>query len=75
MQFQSGTLGAPTFVPQVEELPGIGVIYAARSKLGTCGQKVFGYLRYGRYDVKMDNQMREKMHHDWQEAVGRMAPR
>jgi glycerol kinase len=75
MQFQSDILDTPVLVPQVEELSGMGAAYAAGFGLGIYGQEVFGCLKYDRYDVKMDDQMREKMHHGWQEAVGRVVSR
>ena len=75
MQFQSDILDTPVLVPQVEELSGMGAAYAAGFGLGIYEQEVFGCLKYDRYDVKMDDQMREKMHHGWQEAVGRVVSR
>ena len=75
MQFQSDILDTPVLVPQVEELSGMGAAYAAGFGLGIYGQEVFGCLKYDRYDVKMDDQMREKKHHGWQEAVGRVVSR
>ena len=53
----------------------MGAAYAAGFGLGIYEQEVFGCLKYDRYDVKMDDQMREKMHHGWQEAVGRLVSR
>lgn len=72
MQFQSDILNTPVVVPQLEELSGMGVAFAAGIKNGLYNIKtVYSGISHTAYQSKMDSTTRQTLYSGWKQAVQR----
>jgi glycerol kinase len=70
MQFQADMAGAAVFVPNVEELSGMGAAYAAGISLGLCNPaEIFNRPAGTEYTPAMDEQRRNTLYDGWTRAV------
>lgn len=69
MQFQSDILGTEVFVPDREELSGIGAAYLAGLALGVWDERVFERNGGTVYTPHMSGDRRRKKYAGWQKAV------
>lgn len=69
MQFQSDILGSKVFVPEAEELSGIGVAYAAGIAMGIYDTDIFKNMGRTLWEPKMDHEIRNKKYKGWIESV------
>lgn len=69
MQFQSDILKAEVFVPDSEELSGIGAAYAAGLALHIYTEEVFDRIKRRSYQSEMEDERREKKYAGWKAAV------
>lgn len=72
MQFQSDVLGIPVFVPETEELSGMGAAYAAGIALGVYQKEMlFAQTNRTQYLPGMAEQVRAKKCAGWKAAVSK----
>jgi glycerol kinase len=70
MQFQADMAGAKVFVPNIEELSGMGVAYAAGISLGLYNpDEIFNRSAGTEYTPAMDEQTRDALYDGWLGAV------
>ena len=70
MQFQADIANAEVFVPDIEELSGMGPAYAAGIALGIYDPgTIFNRPASVRYSPSMDAQRREQLYRGWSSAV------
>ena len=72
MQFQADMADAKVFVPNIEELSGMGVAYAAGVSLGLYNpDEIFNRSAGTEYTPAMDEQRRNALYNGWLKAVKR----
>jgi len=72
MQFQADIAGTKVFVPNVEELSGMGAAYAAGLSLGIYNpNEIFIRSAGTEYTPSMDEQKRNALYDGWLQAVGK----
>lgn len=71
MQFQSDMTNAVVFVPEIQELSGMGAAYMAGISAGVYEEeRIFEQLSRREYHPQMDAVQRENRYRGWQQAVG-----
>lgn len=71
MQFQSDMLQAEVFVPDSEELSGIGVAYMTGLALDIYHQDIFEKMKRRAYRPEMEATKQKKKYAGWKNAVGK----
>lgn len=70
MQFQSDILNTTVNIPDVEELSGLGVAYAAGISIGFYEkEKVFGSISRNEYTSSMTEEKRAELYKGWKNSV------
>ncbi len=69
MQFQSDIARCRVWVPDAEELSGIGVAYMAGMAMGIWNETIFERIHYTVHEPQMDGSTATSKYDGWQEAV------
>jgi len=72
MQFQSDIAETAVQIPDSEELSGIGPAYVTGLALHVWDEKVFGNLKWRKYEPNMDSRIREAKYAGWKKAVSKI---